>query len=375
MAYSARFFSGENQIMAVTYNFSAGPAMLPTDVMLRAQQEFINWQDQGCSVMEMSHRSKAYIEVAERATHNLRKLLAVPDDYQILFTHGGGRGQFSAVPLNLSAVGDHADHLVTGSWSKGAVNEAQNYLTADVVGGVEVVDGITQVQSQSNWQLNDKAAYFHYCPNETVEGIEINEVPDTQGVPIVADMSSNILSKQIDVNNYAVIYGGAQKNIGPSGLSVVIVHNSMLDKARVETPSILNYGLIAKHDSMYNTPPTFAWYLAGLVFEWLLDMGGVAEIEKRNKQKSDLLYSAIDSNDFYSNSVAVQNRSRMNVPFHLANTKLDALFLEESEAAGLKALKGHRIVGGMRASIYNAMPIEGVKALIDFMNDFAKRNG
>ncbi|WJG11159.1 3-phosphoserine/phosphohydroxythreonine transaminase [Aliiglaciecola sp. LCG003] len=361
--------------MTNVFNFSAGPAMLPADVMQQAQQEFINWQGQGCSVMEMSHRSKAFIEVAETATDNLRKLLSVPKDYHILFTHGGGRGQFSAVPLNLTSPNDRADHLVTGSWSKGAVEEASHYLTADVVGQTQIIDGKIGVQSQQQWQLNQQAAYFHYCPNETVEGIEIPWVPETNGVPIVADMSSNILSKKIDVSQYGVIYAGAQKNIGPSGLSVVIVHDSLLDKARTETPSIINYSLLAKHDSMYNTPPTFAWYLAGLVFKWLLNNGGVDAMEHRNADKAALLYDAIDSNDFYSNNVAFEYRSRMNVPFHLATTDLDGLFLKESEGAGLKALKGHRIVGGMRASIYNAMPIEGVQALVDFMHDFAKRNG
>lgn len=361
--------------MAKVYNFSAGPAMLPEAVMQRAQNEFLNWNNQGCSVMEMSHRSKAFIEVAEKATANLRTLLNVPDNYQVLFTHGGGRGQFSAVPLNLASSKDHADHLVTGSWSKGAVQEASHYLNADIVSQSVQIDGKTSIPDQSSWALNSQAAYFHYCPNETVEGVEINWVPDTQNVPIVADMSSNILSRKIDVSQFGVIYGGAQKNIGPSGLSVVIVRDDLLDRARIETPSILNYGIIAKHDSMYNTPPTFAWYLAGLVFEWLLDLGGVEEIEKRNDAKASLLYDSIDKMDFYHNNVDTAYRSRMNVPFHLHDTTLDNLFLRESEQAGLQALKGHRIVGGMRASIYNAMPIEGVQALVDFMQDFEKRHG
>ncbi|TRY30168.1 3-phosphoserine/phosphohydroxythreonine transaminase [Aliiglaciecola sp. M165] len=357
------------------YNFSAGPAMLPVDVMQRAQREFLDWQGQGCSVMEMSHRSKAFIEVAQTATDNLRKLLSVPDDYKILFTQGGGRGHFSAIPLNLAGASDTADHLVTGSWSKGAVKEASHYLQADVVGGILTTDDEITVAPQNTWTLNPNAAYFHYCPNETVDGIEINEVPDVGDVPIVADMSSNILSKSIDVSKFGVIYGGAQKNIGPSGLSVVIVHESLLDKARIETPSILNYSLLSQHDSMYNTPPTFAWYLAGLVFEWLLAKGGVEEMEKCNAQKAALLYDAIDNNDFYQNKIAKQHRSRMNVPFQLADPNLDVLFLTESEHAGLKALKGHRMVGGMRASIYNAMPLDGVQALVDFMNDFARRKG
>lgn len=360
--------------MTQIFNFSAGPAMLPHSVMEKAQREFINWNNRGCSVMEMSHRSKDYIAVAEKATSDLKKLLLVPDNYKILFMHGGGRGQFSAVPLNLSKDGDSADHLITGSWSKGALAEANNFLTANVV-SQSVSEGKITVPSQNEWQLDDKAVYFHYCPNETVEGVEINWVPDTGNVPIVADMSSNILSKKIDLNDYGLIYAGAQKNIGPSGLSVVIVREDLLGKARKQTPQIMNYDVIAKHDSMYNTPPTFAWYLAGLVFEWLLETGGVEAMEKRNAEKAQLLYQCIDNNDFYFNNVETQYRSRMNVPFHLNDTELNAVFLKESESAGLKALKGHRIVGGMRASIYNAMPIEGVRALIDFMNDFSKKYG
>lgn len=361
--------------MNKVFNFSAGPAMLPTEVMLKAQQEFINWQGQGCSVMEMSHRSKPFIALAEKATADLRTLLSIPNDYHVLFTHGGGRGQFSAVPMNLAKLGKSADHLVTGSWSRGAVKEAQNYQGANVVAQCQKTDGLISLPDISNWSLDPEAGYFHFCPNETVDGFEIDFVPDTQGVPVVADMSSTILSRKIDVSQYGIIYGGAQKNIGPSGLSVVIVHESLLDKARDDTPSILRYDLIAKNDSMYNTPPTFAWYLAGLVFEWLLDQGGVEKIEARNKQKADLLYSNIDQIDFYTNAIDPKFRSRMNVPFHLQDPSLDSLFLQESEQAGLKALKGHRSVGGMRASIYNAMPLEGVQALVEFMKDFAKRNG
>lgn len=374
---SRSFYFGGNKRNTMTgiFNFSAGPAMLPAEVMERAQREFIDWQGQGCSVMEMSHRSKAFIEVAQNATDNLRKLLSVPEDYKILFAQGGGRGHFSAIPLNLSKSTDSADHLVTGSWSKGAVKEASHYLRADVVGGVETINNQITLSDPKTWKLNPNAAYFHYCPNETVDGFEINDVPDVGNVPVVADMSSTILSKKIDVSQYGLIYGGAQKNIGPSGLSVVIVHDSLLNSARLETPSILNYRLLAEHDSMYNTPPTFAWYLAGLVFEWLLDLGGVEAMEQRNAEKSSLLYSTIDNNDFYKNNIAKQYRSRMNVPFQLIDPQLDALFLAESEKAGLKALKGHRMVGGMRASIYNAMPLAGVQALVDFMNDFAKRNG
>lgn len=360
--------------MTQIFNFSAGPAMLPAPVMQKAQREFINWNEQGCSVMEMSHRSKQYIGVAEKATADLKQLLNVPDNYKILFMHGGGRGQFSAVPLNLSGQGASADFLVTGSWSKGAVAEANNFLDTNIIAD-NLAGQRTSVPSQSEWQLNDNAAYFHYCPNETVEGVEIDWIPNTGKVPIVADMSSNILSKKIDINDYGLIYAGAQKNIGPSGLTVVIVREDLIGNARLQTPNIMNYDVINKHDSMYNTPPTFAWYLAGLVFEWLLESGGIESIEKHNAEKSKLLYECIDDNDFYSNKVELQYRSRMNVPFHLADPTLDSMFLRESEDAGLKALKGHRIVGGMRASIYNAMPIEGVKTLVEFMHDFAKRYG
>ncbi|MAD17606.1 MAG: phosphoserine transaminase [Alteromonadaceae bacterium] len=361
--------------MTKVYNFCAGPAMLPEAVMQQAQNEFINWQNQGCSVMEMSHRSKEFIALAETAEQDLRDLLSIPDNYKVLFTHGGGRGQFSAVPLNLSQEGDSADYIVSGSWSKSAVDEAQKYINVNIAATTTSEDGLVVMPVQDSWNQDPDAAYVHYCPNETVDGVEINWIPATGDIPLVADMSSNILSQPIDVSKFGVIYAGAQKNIGPSGLSVVIVRDDLLDKARSITPAIFDYTVIAKHDSMYNTPPTFAWYLAGLVFKWLKEQGGVAAMAERNKAKSDLLYSCIDELDFYSNNVAPEYRSRMNVTFHLKNAELDKQFLAEAENAGLKALKGHRIVGGMRASIYNAMPIEGVQTLVNFMQDFAKRNG
>ncbi|WP_339772735.1 3-phosphoserine/phosphohydroxythreonine transaminase [uncultured Paraglaciecola sp.] len=360
--------------MTKVYNFCAGPAMLPEAVMQQAQSEFINWQNQGCSVMEMSHRSKEFIALAETAEQDLRDLLAIPDNYKVLFTHGGGRGQFSAVPLNLSSEHDSADYVVSGSWSKSAVDEAQKYVDVNVAATTTIQDGFVVMQTQANWKLNPDAAYVHYCPNETVDGVEINWIPETGDIPLVADMSSNILSQPIDVSKFGVIYAGAQKNIGPSGLSVVIVRDDLLEKARNVTPSIFDYTVIAKHDSMYNTPPTFAWYLAGLVFKWLKEQGGVEAMAERNLAKSQLLYSCIDDSGFYTNNVAPEYRSRMNVTFHLPDAELDKQFLAEAEVAGLKALKGHRIVGGMRASIYNAMPIEGVQALVNFMQDFAKRN-
>lgn len=347
--------------------------MLPVEVMQRAQSEFLNWQNQGCSVMELSHRSKVYIELAQKAEQDLRTLMDIPSNYKVLFTHGGGRAHFSAVPMNLTQSGQSAEYLETGSWSVGAAKEALKYLNVTKLG-----DGLSleqKLQHAKHWQPQNNAAYCHYCPNETVDGIEIDWIPETNGVPLVADMSSNILSKAIDVSKFALIYAGAQKNIGPSGLSVVIIRDDLLDKARIETPSILNYSLISQFDSMYNTPATYAWYLAGLVFEWLHQQGGVTVMQQRNDQKAQMLYEAIDSCDFYNNSVPSEYRSRMNVTFHLADKQLDADFVQQAEDAGLKALKGHRSVGGMRASIYNAMPIDGVRALVEFMQDYAKRNG
>ena len=359
--------------MKPVYNFCAGPAMLPADVMEKAQKEFINWNNHGISVMEFSHRDKHYMAMAQEAEANLRKLMKIPDNYKVLFSHGGGRGQFAAVPLNLIGLTGKADYLVTGSWSKSAISEAKKYGQVNVVAHPATEDGLVTVAPQSEWQLSDDAAYFHYCPNETVDGIEMNQEPEVNA-PLVADLSSTILSREIDVAKYGVIYAGAQKNIGPSGLAIVIVRDDLLGHALPATPSILDYKLTFDNDSMYNTPPTFAWYLAGEVFKWLLDNGGVAAIEAVNKQKAQLLYDFIDSNDFYLNKVSPAYRSRMNVTFYLRDEMLNAQFIKEAEANGLMALKGHRSVGGMRASIYNAMPIEGVKALVDFMKSFAIKN-
>lgn len=354
------------------YNFSAGPAALPQAVLKRAQAELLDWNHQGTSVMEVSHRGKPFIAVAQKAEADLRLLLNIPNNYKVLFLQGGGRGQFFAVPLNLAKRGDMCQYLDSGQWSKGAVNEASKYMQVDTVASNYIKDGLIHACDQSMWQVNPNAAYFHYCPNETVDGIEIDWVPQTGKVPLVADMSSNILSKNINVSDYGIIYAGAQKNIGPSGLTLVIVRDDLLDFARDDTPSIYNYALQANKESMYNTPPTFSWYLAGLVFEWLLEQGGVSAIEAVNKQKADLLYAQISNSDFYSTQVAPQYRSRMNVTFQLANDDLNALFLEQSLAAGLHALKGHRDVGGMRASIYNAMPLAGVEALVAFMQEFER---
>jgi len=360
--------------MSAIYNFCAGPAMLPTAVMNKAQQEFTNWRNTGSSVMELSHRSSIYVSMAKDAEMALRKLMSIPRNYKVLFCHGGGRGQFSAVPLNLLPQGKSADYIISGSWSKAAAIEAKNFGLINDINITNTHDSCLGVIPSNKWQLDPKAAYVHYCPNETVDGIEINEIPDTQGVPLVADMSSTILSHEIDVSKFALIYAGAQKNIGPSGLTIVIVRDDLLDQAQKFTPSIMNYKILADSDSMHNTPPTYAWYLAGLVFQWLLDFGGVKAIAKINKQKAELLYHAIDNSKLYQNNIDKKFRSKMNVPFWLKDEALNTQFLSQAEESGLMALKGHRIVGGMRASIYNAMPIEGVQALVNFMALFEQKH-
>ncbi|MBA0208451.1 3-phosphoserine/phosphohydroxythreonine transaminase [Pectobacterium brasiliense] len=361
--------------MTQIFNFSAGPAMLPVEVLRRAEQELCNWNGLGTSVMEISHRSKEFMQVAAESEQDLRDLLKIPSNYKVLFCHGGARAQFAAVPLNLLGERSTADYIDGGYWAHSAINEAEKYCTPNVIDVKTRVGELRGIKPMCEWKLSDDAAFVHYCPNETIDGIAIEEEPDFGDKIVVADYSSSILSRRIDVSRYGVIYAGAQKNIGPAGLTLVIVREDLLGKARRELPSILDYQVLADNDSMFNTPPTFAWYLSGMVFKWLKEYGGLAEMEKRNQEKADLLYSAIDGNDFYRNDVAVANRSRMNVPFLLADSALDKVFLEESVAAGLHALKGHRVVGGMRASIYNAMPLEGVKALTEFMVDFARRHG
>lgn len=362
--------------MAQVYNFSSGPAMLPADVLKLAQQELRDWHGLGTSVMEISHRGKEFIQVAEEAERDLRDLMQIPANYRVLFCHGGGRGQFSALPLNLLGDKTSADYVDGGYWAASAVKEAKKYLTPNVIDARITVDGKRALKPMREWQLSDNAAYLHYCPNETIDGIAIDETPAFgKDVIVTADFSSTILSSPIDVSRFGVIYAGAQKNIGPAGLTLVIVREDLLGKASQACPSILDYTVLNDNDSMFNTPPTFAWYLAGLVFKWLKQNGGVAAMDKVNQQKADLLYGTIDRSDFYRNDVASANRSRMNVPFQLADNNLDKVFLEESFAAGLHALKGHRVVGGMRASIYNAMPLEGVQALTDFMVDFERRHG
>lgn len=361
--------------MSQVYNFSSGPAMLPAEVLKQAQQELVDWQGLGTSVMEISHRGKEFIGVAEEAEKDLRDLLQIPSNYKVLFCHGGGRGQFAGVPLNLLGDKTTADYVDGGYWAASAVKEAKKYCTPNVIDAKVTVNGLRGLKPMREWQLSDNAAYLHYCPNETIDGIAIEETPDFGDVVVAADFSSTILSRPLDISRYGVIYAGAQKNIGPAGLTLVIVREDLLGKAHVACPSVLDYTVLNDNDSMFNTPPTFAWYLAGLVFKWLKKQGGVAAVDQINQQKADLLYGVIDKSDFYRNDVAPANRSRMNVPFQLADSSLDKRFLEESFAAGLHALKGHRVVGGMRASIYNAMPLAGVQALTDFMVDFERRHG
>lgn len=360
--------------MTKVYNFCAGPAMIPVEVMEKAQQEFLNWNNMGCSVMEISHRSEPFLKVAAEAEQDLRDLMDIPDNYKVLFMHGGGRGQFSAVPLNILGDKKRAAYLDSGIWSTHAVKEAEKYCEVDIIGRGAQVSGLNAVPSHENWEINPEAAYVHYCPNETVDGIEIHGIPEVGDIPLVADMSSNFLSKMIDVSKFGVIYAGAQKNVGPSGLSIVIVREDLLRKARHDTPVILDYTLAADNNSMFNTPPTYAWYLSGLVFKWLKEKGGVAKMAEINEQKAQRLYEYIDSSDFYSNGVAIENRSMMNVTFQLADESLNKQFLAEAEQHGLVALEGHRYVGGMRASIYNAMPLEGVLVLLDFMKTFQQQN-
>jgi len=355
------------------YNFSAGPAALPKAVMEKAQSELVDWNGLGTSVMEISHRSKEFIQVAETAEQDFRELLAVPDNYKVLFCQGGARAQFAAVPMNLLGGQSKASYIDGGYWAESAIKEAGKYCQPDVFNAKTEKEGKVAITPAAEWQIAEDAAYVHFCPNETIDGIEINDLPETDKI-IVADMSSTILSRRIDVSKYGVIYAGAQKNIGPAGICIVIVRDDLLDLAMNELPSVLNYKVLAEKDSMYNTPPTYAWYLSGLVFKWLKQQGGVEAIEKINREKAALLYDYIDASPFYSNQVHSDNRSLMNVPFQLAKPELDGKFLQLADEAGLKALKGHRAVGGMRASIYNAMPVEGVQALVDFMKEFEAEN-
>ncbi len=355
------------------YNFSAGPAALPTEVLNRAQAELGNWHGSGMSIMEMSHRSKEYVGVAEKAEADLRALLGMPSNYKVLFLQGGASLQFSAVPLNLLKPGQTADYVDTGIWSEKAIIEARRYGQVNVVASSKA-DHYHHVPVQSEWQLTPGAAYLHYTPNETIGGLEYDFIPEID-VPLVADYSSSILSEPLDVSKFGLIYAGAQKNIGPAGLTLVIVRDDLLGHAQSAIPSLMDYTQQAKNGSMVNTPATFGWYLAGLVFEWLIEQGGLTAMQKINAEKAATLYDYIDASGFYANPIAKANRSKMNVPFTLADAALEKTFLTESEAAGLLNLAGHRSVGGMRASIYNAVSLEAVQALVTFMKDFAQRHG
>lgn len=360
--------------MSRVFNFSAGPAALPADVLKQAQEELVDWRGSGMSVMEMSHRGKEFTSIAEQAETDLRELMAIPGNYKVLFLQGGASSQFAMVPLNLLGGKSVADYLNTGSWSKKAIAEAKRYCQVHNAASSEG-SKFSTVPRQEELNLTTDAAYLHYTPNETIQGVEFPYVPDTGAVPLVADMSSTILSRPIDVSRYGLIYAGAQKNIGPAGLTVVIVREDLLGNAAETTPAMFNYKTHADAGSMYNTPPTYAWYLAGLVFQWLRGKGGLKSMAEVNKRKSGALYAAIDGSDFYATPVEPDCRSWMNVPFTLADPELDATFLAEAKEAGLVTLKGHRSVGGMRASIYNAMPEEGVQKLIEFMKEFERTNG
>ena len=356
------------------FNFGAGPATMPLEVLEQARRELVNWHDAGMSVMEMSHRGREFTAIAAEAEADLRRLAAIPATHRVLFLQGGATMQFSAVPMNLLRGRRSADFVNTGEWSKKAIAEARKFCEPHVVASSEDRN-FTYVPKQSAWKRSADAAYLHICSNETIGGVEFHWTPDTGDTPLVADMSSHILSRPLDVSKYGLIYAGAQKNIGPAGLAVVIVREDLLGEAIPETPTVLDYRRMADADSMVNTPPTFSLYLAGLTFRWLLERGGLAAVEQANIRKSALLYDYLDSQDFYANPVAREDRSRMNVPFTLRDAALDGAFLGEAEARGLSQLKGHRSVGGMRASIYNAMPPEGVEALVAFMEEFRRKHG
>jgi phosphoserine aminotransferase len=359
--------------MSRVYNFSPGPAALPLEVLEQIRDDIPDWNGTGMSVMEVSHRGKAFMEIAAKAERDFRYLLSIPDDYAVLFLQGGATMQFSMVPLNLASAGQAVDYVQTGSWSKKAVAEAKRFCAVNVVAD-SGDKNFTYVPPQSTWNLSGDAAYLHYTPNETIAGVEFHFIPDTGDVPLVADMSSTILSRPVDVSRFGVIYAGAQKNIGPAGITLVVMRKDLLEATREDLPSLLGYKIYAESESMTNTPPTFAWYVAGLVFEHLKRQGGLVAMAKVNERKASKLYSAIDQSAFYSNPVDVDCRSWMNIPFVLSEAALDAKFLADAERAGLTNLKGHRSVGGMRASLYNATSEAAVDALIEFMREFERTN-
>jgi phosphoserine aminotransferase len=355
-----------------SYNFAPGPAALPTEVLEEARDQLLDWRQSGMSVMEVSHRGKPFMQIAEEAEADLRELLGVPRNYKVLFMQGGATAQFSLVPLNLSRADALVDYLNTGHWSKRAIAEARRYCAVNVA--ADAGGEYLRVPPQREFKLSSDAAYLHYTPNETISGVEFHYVPAGRGAPLVADMSSTILSRPIEVAKFGLIYAGAQKNIGPSGMTIVIVRGDLLGHARAETPSVFNYQLIADEGSLLNTPPTFAWYVAGLVFKWLKRQGGLAAMGERNQAKAQALYAAIDRSSLYRNRVAKDARSWMNVTFTLTQASLEAAFLDQAAAAGLHNLKGHRAFGGVRASLYNAVPMAAVEALVGFMREFERKH-
>jgi phosphoserine aminotransferase len=357
--------------MSRIFNFSAGPAMLPAEVLSRAGDEILDWHGSGMSVMEMSHRGKEFVGIAAEAEKDLRELLAIPSNYKVLFLQGGATLQFAQIPMNLLRGKGKADYVSTGEWSKKAIKEAKGFCDVHIAASSE---DRNFTYAPKNWNVRKDAAYVHYCSNETIGGVEYHQVPATE-IPLVADASSHFLSRPIDISKFALIYAGAQKNVGPAGLTLVIVRDDLIGQAQKGTPSVMDYKAQADADSMLNTPATYSIYIAGLVFKWLKALGGVAEIEKRNIAKAKLVYDYLDGTQFYRNPVAREDRSRMNIPFTLHDAKLDEEFLKGAAKAGMVQLKGHRSVGGMRASIYNAMPIEGVQRLVEYMRDFESRHG
>ncbi|MBL0419718.1 3-phosphoserine/phosphohydroxythreonine transaminase [Ramlibacter sp. AW1] len=361
--------------MPRVFNFSPGPATLPEPVLRQAADEMLDWRGSGMSVMEMSHRGKEFMSIQAEAEASLRELLAIPPNYTVLFLQGGGIGQNAIVPMNLIGRTGRADYVLSGDWSKRSADEAAHFGPIRIAASSEEGGRYLRMPAPSEWKLDPGAAYVHYCANETIGGVECFWTPDTGGVPLVSDMSSNLLSRPIDVSRYGLIYAGAQKNVGMSGLTLVIVREDLLGHALPTTPSVFNYQIQAKADSMYNTPPTYAIYIAGLVFKHVQSLGGLAAMEAHNRAKAAVLYDFLDQSRFFSNPVEPADRSRMNVPFWLRDTSLDEVFLKGAQARGLVQLKGHRSVGGMRASIYNAMPIEGVRALVDYMREFEARHG
>ena len=361
--------------MSRVWNFSAGPAALPLPVLERAQRELLDWNGSGASVMEQSHRGKRFIAMAQQVEADLRELMGIPAEYAVLFEQGGATQHFAQIPMNLAGEGDSADYIVTGHWSEKAASEGAPYVRVNVA-ATSKAENYLRMPARDTWQLNPNASYVHIATNETIHGVQFKQPPEVGNVPLVADMSSDILSAPVDVRRYGLIYAGAQKNIGPSGLVLIIIRRDLLQRPTRPMAKIFRYIEHATHDSMLNTPNTWGWYLAGLTFQWLRDNGGLAAMDERNRQKSELLYGAIDgSGGYYRNPIDPPVRSRMNVPFTLHDSVLDAAFLQESEAAGLLALKGHKAIGGMRASLYNAVPLEAVQALVDFMHDFARRHG